>query len=222
MTVHRASSDNEQELGDEFSRLAERLEIGPRAPTLWTELRDRYSESHRAYHSLSHIAECLVHFEASKALARDADLVEIALWAHDAIYDPRRSDNEQRSAEWVRDALLNAGLSGEQSTRAHALVLATTHESIPADADAQLLCDIDLAVLGAPRVRFDEYETQIRAEYAWVPEEVFRTRRAELLGRFLARPSLYSTAPFREAFERTARANLQRSLAALAGGRTPG
>jgi len=50
--------------------------------------------------------------------------------------------------------------------------------------DAPLLVDVDLSILGQPKARFDEYERQIRAEYGWVPEKIFGTKRAEILQRF--------------------------------------
>ena len=198
-----------------FVALAERLGFAPRAAALWSELHGRYTEPHRAYHTLQHIAECVDQFERVRALAQDADLVEFALWAHDVIYDPRRDDNERRSAEWARRVLLDAGRSSAVGLRAHALVIATQHDAISTDDDARLLCDIDLAVLGAGRARFDEYEEQIREEFAWVPEPVFRVRRAELIARFRARSSIYGTAHFRQTLEGAARSNLERSLTAL-------
>ena len=69
--------------------------------------------------------------------------------------------------------------------------------------------------VGAAPQRFDEYEMQVRQEYAWVPEETFRRRRAEILGQFLARRHIYSTEAFRERYEPRARANLARSLSTL-------
>jgi predicted metal-dependent HD superfamily phosphohydrolase len=179
------------------------------------DLRSRYGEPPRAYHTLRHIAEWLAHFTPARARARDADLVEFALWAHDVIYDPRRDDNERRSAEWAQRALLDGGLPRARAKEAHALVTATAHLAPPVEGDAQLTCDVDLAILGAPQERFEAYEREIRREYSWVPEPVFRTRRAEILERFLARPYLYGTAWFRELHEAQARSNLERSLAEL-------
>lgn len=198
-----------------FVALAGRLGFAPRTDTLWSELHVRYTEPHRAYHTLQHIAECLVQFERVRALAHDADLVEFALWAHDVIYEPQRDDNERRSAEWARRVLLDAGRSSEVALHAHALVIATQHDAMSTDDDARLLCDIDLAVLGAERARFDEYEAQVREEFAWVSEPVFRVRRAELIERFRARSSIYGTAHFRQTLEGAARSNLERSLRAL-------
>jgi predicted metal-dependent HD superfamily phosphohydrolase len=57
---------------------------------------------------------------------------------------------------------------------------------------------------------------QVRAEYADVPDEVFRPRRRALLEVFVARPAIYGTEHFRALREAAARSNLTRSIAALA------
>jgi predicted metal-dependent HD superfamily phosphohydrolase len=87
---------------------------------------------------------------------------------------------------------------------------------MPGTPDQQLLVDIDLSILGAPQARFDEYERQVRREYAWVDEPIFRSVRSSILKEFLARPSIYSTTSFRDRLENSARENLKRSIAALA------
>jgi predicted metal-dependent HD superfamily phosphohydrolase len=52
----------------------------------------------------------------------------------------------------------------------------------------------------------------VRREYSWVPEEAFRTARAAILARFIARPRIYATDYFFELLEAQARANLRYSL----------
>lgn len=113
--------------------------------------------------------------------------------------------------------MLAAGLAPAVAGRVHALILATRHAALPATPDEGLLVDIDLAILGAAPGRFDEYERQVREEYAAVPEALFRSRRQAILEGFLHRPSLFSTAFFRERLEVQARKNLERSIARLAG-----
>jgi predicted metal-dependent HD superfamily phosphohydrolase len=103
------------------------------------------------------------------------------------------------------------------SERVRQLVLATKHDARPASADAALLVDVDLAILGAVPERFDEYERQIREEYAWVPGPLFRRKRREILEGFLVRPHVYNTSHFRDRYEAAARANLSRSIAQLGG-----
>jgi predicted metal-dependent HD superfamily phosphohydrolase len=148
-------------------------------------------------------------------LARRPAEVELALWFHDAEYDPQRRDNEERSAEWARASVLAAGCAPEVAQRVADLVLATrTHTVAGDDADAALLLDIDLAILAAAPGRFADYERQIRLEYAHVPDDAFRTGRAKVLRGFLQRERIYRTEPFHAALEARARANLAASLAA--------
>jgi predicted metal-dependent HD superfamily phosphohydrolase len=189
------------------------LGIAP-APTLLGELVARYTEPHRAYHTLQHLSECFVELGHAVGLAEHPAAVALALWFHDAIYDTRAHDNEARSGAWARTALLSAGGAGEIAARVEALVLATRHDVPPDGADARLVVDVDLAILGAEPPRFAEYEAQIRREYRWVPDDEFRQRRARVLGGFLTRPAIYSTAAFVDRLEARARANLARSLAA--------
>jgi predicted metal-dependent HD superfamily phosphohydrolase len=127
-----------------------------------------------------------------------------------------RHDNELQSAQWARQAALDLHCDPASAERIDALVMATQHAVEPATPDAQLLVDVDLGILGASPDRFDQYEVQVRAEYADVPDEVFRPRRRALLQTFLARPAIYGTAHFHALREATARGNLNRSIAALA------
>ena len=186
----------------------------------YAELTARYAEPHRAYHTLEHIGHCLDELGAARHLAGDPAMVEMALWYHDAIYETRAADNEERSGALAAAAARGAGLSEVLAARVETLILATRHQATPADADAALLVDIDLSILGADALAFDTYEDQVRREYAWVPEPVFRQRRAEILESFLARPALYSTPYLRSRYEVTARANLRRSIDRLRTGRT--
>ncbi|HYD76400.1 N-methyl-D-aspartate receptor NMDAR2C subunit [Ramlibacter sp.] len=181
---------------------------------LLNQLVAAWGERQRHYHTLQHLRECLAHFEAASMLARRPAELELALWFHDAVYEPTRDDNEQRSADWARASVLAAGCTPEVADRVHALVMATrTHQYAGDDPDTRLLLDIDLAILGAAPARFDEYERQIRQEYAHVPEAMWRERRPQLLRDFLARPRIYLTDAFHDALEARARENLQKSCA---------
>ena len=180
--------------------------------SLLQQLLARYAEPQRKYHTLQHLSECLDGFDAAAHLADRPAEVEAALWFHDAIYDLSSHDNEERSAQWAQQALSAAGVAAESAARVGQLVLATRHTVMPESPDEQMLVDIDLSILGAPPARFAEYEVQIRAEYAFVPEAVFRSKRRAILQAFLDRPHLFSTPHFRAALEPSARANLARAV----------
>lgn len=169
-------------------------ELGLVAPAgLFEDIRERYAEPHRAYHTGQHIEECLASLGVARQECERPAEVELALWFHDAIYDPQASDNEQRSAEWAAHELESSGAPFAVVTTVTALILTTRHQAIPSGHDEQILTDIDLAILGARRERFFEYEAQVRIEYSWVPDAIFQRERAKLLRAFVARPSIYST-----------------------------
>jgi predicted metal-dependent HD superfamily phosphohydrolase len=180
---------------------------------LFAQLMAAYAEPQRHYHTQQHLGECLSAFDAACTLAEHPDEVELALWFHDAIYDVNGHDNEQRSADWARRALLAAGVDAIAADRVHALVMATRHTAVPTGRDEQLLVDIDLSILAAERARFDEYEQQIRKEYAYVPGFLFRRKRREILKGFLQRATIYSTPHFHDTLEARARDNLRRVTA---------
>lgn len=183
-----------------------------RAP--FEQLLARYGEAHRRYHTIQHLSECLAAFEQGSSLAIHPAEIEVALWFHDAIYDVKRSDNEERSARWAESELEAAGVPREIAQRVSSLVLVTKHTAVPTLPDEQVLVDIDLGILGASEQRFAEYERQIRDEYAFVPGFFFRRKRRVILRSFLDRPRIYSTAHFHGALEQAARSNLRRAVGA--------
>jgi predicted metal-dependent HD superfamily phosphohydrolase len=212
--------------------------MGPRQGTLdqqrWMELWSRlgaqgsgastfarltaaYAEPGRAYHTAEHIRDCLAELDLTRDFAQHPDEVEAALWFHDAVYLPGASDNEDQSAELTRTALSIGAVPREVTDRTAALVLATRHAGASSAPDGQLICDIDLSILGREPVIFDTFEQQIRREYAWVPEPTYRRERSALLSGFLRRRSIYQTDQFRHRYEALARANMKRLLDHLAG-----
>ena len=191
--------------------------LGVDAPDerLYEELLARYSSPERHYHTLRHLDECFARLAESRRLAEQPHEIELALWFHDAVYDVRRQDNEVQSAAWAEEISLGSGLTQRVATRIRDLIVATKHDALPSSTDSRLLVDIDLAILGAPGERFDEYERQVRQEYAWVPDALFRGKRREILEAFLARPHIFGTDYFRSKYEARARINLERSIASL-------
>ena len=182
---------------------------------IYQDLVSLYSQPHRHYHNLRHIAECLTGFDSARRLAQQPVAVELAIWFHDAIYDTHAQDNEEKSAELATRRISEAGGDPHFSGSVRALIMATKTHDAALHPDAPLLVDLDLHILGQPDAQFREYEAQIRREYDWVAEAMFAARRAEILERFLARERIYTTDPFLTMYERQARTNLQNSLRKL-------
>jgi len=205
------------DLRERFVALMRRLGATGDPSPLADAMLSAWMEPARRYHGIAHLRDCLARLEESSDPLVERDVVEAALWFHDAIYDPRAADNEERSADWARRALHAPGIPGAAAGEVARLVALTGHERPPDDPAGRLICDIDLSILGRPPAEFDEYDRQIRAEYAWVPVSAYREGRRRVLTGFLRRRPLYLTERFRRRYETAARANLERALAALGG-----
>lgn len=191
--------------------------LGGAAPAdSFVDLQAAYGEPQRHYHSHAHILACLRHFDEWRELADQPDQVELALWTHDLVYDTQRQDNEAASAERTDQWLHQAGLE-QHSASVRELILATCHQEPAQGADAALVVDIDLAILATPAAIYAEYEHAVRAEFAWVPEPLFRAGRSKVLRHLLEMPALYQHKALARCWEQPARENLQRALAALQG-----
>lgn len=136
-----------------------------------------YSAKERYYHNLEHLTEM---FRVTSRLALDVSdmsALQLAIWFHDAVYDPRAKDNEARSAELAVDLLGPIGVPASTIERVVRLVQATAHlngNDFPADRDTAILLDADLAILGSAENRYARYADEIRKEYSWVPEQDYR------------------------------------------------
>ena len=202
-----------------FVMLFESLHIAPsQAYPLFDELVERHSEPHRYYHNLEHLGEMFKVVGKLLDGAIEPPALMLAVWFHDAIYDPKANDNEAQSATLAVERLQALGLPVALIEHVRELVLATAHlsaEQLPID--GAILLDADLAILAAEEKRYQRYALAIRQEYAWVADDAYRHGRMQVLQHFLARPRLYRTDRMFAVAEEPARANLQRELQSLSG-----
>ena len=203
------------ELHDRWDRLCERVGAFAEAAEsdlTFEMLRTMYEHPPRAYHNLEHIGHCLGVFDGVRRLAEEPDCAEFAIWLHECVFFPERSDNEARSAD---AAGMVAGLLGcppSFAMRARELILWTRHDGRPDDGDGALVADIDLSVLGEEPGAYDAYRAKIVEEYAFAEEELFWVGRKAFLERMLGRERLFQTAYFFAEREKAARANMEREL----------
>jgi len=187
--------------------------------TLGHALIAAWSEPQRHYHALQHLQECLAALDRWRHLAQSPELLALALWFHDAVYDPQARDNEARSADMARRDLreLDASIHAREEV-ARLILLTAGHTVEEEDRLGELMVSIDLAVLGAPAPDYDQYARDVRAEYAHIPDEAWRLGRTAVLERFLAAERIFPDQGFHDSFELQARGNLQRELQALVQG----
>ena len=216
------------------------------AESVWFDLVAAYGADGRFYHNLTHVQHALhiavqlqevAQLEKANAeaqsrrekreknlprnlrkFAKSVDIiaVQLAIWFHDVVYDPRRSDNEAQSAAYAERVLRLLGVPDEMLAKVSNLILATKgHEAPTPNANVFVILDADLAILSAPPDQYDAYAHAIRQEYSFVPDEAYRAGRTAVLQKFLARAPFYFTEWMREWGDTAVYQNLSRELAEL-------
>jgi predicted metal-dependent HD superfamily phosphohydrolase len=189
----------------------------PAAQLVLDELIAAYVQPGRQYHTLAHIAGLLRQLEQHGQQVVDRDAVALAIIFHDVIYDARRNDNEKQSAALAAARLTFLKFPAALIDKVVHYITATHHaEDLKInDPDLAVLLDLDLSTLAATPQHYQNYAEAIRREYAHVPEMLYRAGRRRILEGFLARTSIYRSAPLRALWEERARANISGELASL-------
>ena len=197
-------------------RLLGSLSVSPAtAYPIFDQLVEAHQQPHRYYHTLEHLAEMFRVFGRMAPLCSNPAAVQLAIWFHDVVYDPTAHDNESRSAAKVFEWLQPLGLPLVLLNQVAELVTATAHLTATepvTDPDTMVLLDADLAILGASEIRYQRYATDIRKEYAYVPDADYRTGRIGVLNHFLARLCIYHTTIMHNEGDAPARRNLQAEI----------
>ena len=179
--------------------------------SLWREIEKRYSSHGRYYHTLEHLDHLAYTLLPFTDRFTNWDTVIFAIAYHDIVYNPIRSDNEERSSRFAAKALDLMGVEVRHIKRCQELIIATkAHEA--ADLETNLFTDADLSVLGADPSLYDLYSENVRKEYGIFPALVYNPGRKKVLKHFLSMESIFKTPEFQELFEIQARRNLEREL----------
>jgi predicted metal-dependent HD superfamily phosphohydrolase len=155
-------------------------------------------------------------FESLKNKLQDHNAIRFAIWFHDAVYDTKKSDNEEKSADFAAEILSGLNVNLETIDEVRGLISATKdHSGKNLSEDAKFFLDMDLAILGVPEAIYGEYSKAIRAEYAWVPAFMYRRGRKKILKSFIERERIYYSDEMQARFETQARMNIAHELASL-------
>lgn len=177
---------------------------------------DAYLEPQRYYHSLEHIRHCHDMFDQCRALLQQPQAIELAIWFHDAVFEPGKCDNERLSADLYLQ--LSAAVH-DAPTRAlvERLIMATLHDGENLDdSDACYMVDIDLSSFGLPWPEFLRDSNNLRRENARLGDAEYYRKQTGFQTCLLARERFFQTDFFAERYEQQARDNLARFFAQIA------
>ena len=213
------TNENKQYLMKKFYQWFRRVGAQGDWKELFKEIEKEYQEPERYYHTFyGHIAFCIreLYKMPEKNMIENINTIELSLMLHDSKMSFGAKDNEERSAEFALDICRRMGLPEKFASCSAMYIRHTDHIGLPFHRDSQFGIDIDLAILGQDEKIFDEYERNIRQEYYFVQDDVFKRERAKVLKYFLNRPqSLFLTEYFSKKYEKQARKNIMRSIEKL-------
>ena len=219
----KAFAQIERELGKIFARHLTAINSdveSEKVNNLWQDIAIRYNEAQRAYHSLQHIEQLFAQFEQIKHVLNESHIIALALFYHDVIYAPTRSDNELKSAEYAVEAL-RPYFSAAQCPYIYALIMMTANHKLAECSNAQknfdaaYLLDMDLSILGASWSEYEQYAQAVRQEYAHVSNADYSVGRIAVLTGLLAHLKLYLTDYYYDRLEKQARQNIKREIKIL-------
>ena len=193
----------------------------------WKIVQQRYCESWRYYHTLSHIDHMLHNLTRYEDRLKNPKEVALAIYFHDVIYDPRAGDNEEQSAitfeRFAEECLCDGSEHLVERQRVCDMIMLTKKHQTSAhmpengygDSDEHFLLDFDMAILGEESLDYRVYSANIRREYAHVPHEEYCRRRAHVLKGFLDTRRIYCTEVFHKKYEENAEKNILNEIAVL-------
>lgn len=181
----------------------------------WKEIENYYSEKHRYYHTLQHIEHLYDFLESKRSDIVDWEVLMWSIFYHDIIYNPSKSDNEEKSAVKMREIATKFGVEKRIIEQSYCQILATKKHKITDDNDTALFTDADLAILGSDWNDYAVYAKNIRKEYSIYPDFMYNMGRKKVLKHFLAMENIFKTPIFRTKLEQRARINLEKELKLL-------
>jgi predicted metal-dependent HD superfamily phosphohydrolase len=179
---------------------------------LWIEIEKNYSGKKRHYHTLQHLDNLLAQLTGIKKEISNWEIVLFTLYYHDIVYNPIKSDNEEKSAELAEKRMKQISVSKEDIELCKNQILATKAHLPSADNDTNYFTDADLSVLGQDWESYSAYYKNVRKEYSLYPDFVYNPGRKKVLKHFLAMDRIFKTDYFYSKFETQAKENLQKEI----------
>ena len=163
---------------------------------LWKEIKSNYSSSRRYYHNLAHLDNLIGRLSPVKNQIEDWQTLILSVAYHDIIYNPLKKDNEEKSAALAYDRLTQLKLPEDQKEKCKQQILSTKMHEVSDDLDTNFFTDADLSILGADKNSYFKYAEQVRKEYKYFPDFLYKPGRKKVLMEFLKMGSIFKTKLF--------------------------
>ena len=185
------------------------------AGKLWDEIEKSYAAKKRYYHNQSHLENLLKELTSIKEFIEDWDCIIFSIAYHDIVYNTLQKDNEEQSAALAEQRLREVTFPSERINKCVQQILATKGHTISDIQDTNFFTDADLSILGASWEVYETYFRNIRKEYSYYPDLLYKPGRKKVLQHFLSMDKIFKTDKFFSRYEEQARENLSAELEQL-------
>jgi predicted metal-dependent HD superfamily phosphohydrolase len=183
---------------------------------LWEDIVHRYSEQHRHYHNLAHIAYLFKWCDKYIDQVKHPAVVGFAILYHDIVYDTYRQDNEELSAAIAEAHLTQLNINNKLLNNIKHFIIASKdhviYDDAPLKEDLAIFLDLDLVILASDEEYYKRYSEKIRQEYAKYRDDLYKTGRKLALQKISETPTIYSSKVFRDTLELKARENIKKEV----------
>ncbi|PJZ46641.1 HD domain-containing protein [Leptospira brenneri] len=215
--------NTEEECKARFQTLLEGYQgiTQPKKDSLWEEVKNRYTESHRSYHNLNHLYQMLKEYDLVFPKWKDPEVALFALFYHDLIYDVTSKTNEEESAKIAEKRLSELAITQNRIGICVGHILATKSHRLGENChpDTSYFLDIDISILGSEESKYIEYAKNIRKEYSIYSDEDYKKGRTQVLNHFIENVRLFHTDSFFDRYEMQSRHNIKNEIHSLQKGK---
>ena len=138
-----------------------------------------WNESHRAYHTLTHLNDLIdqINKDKSKYSEKEYEKLIITSLFHDCVYEPIRNDNEEKSAEFFESCCSDKNPDTQEIKQ---MILDTkTHESTTPLSES--FNYYDMSIVERDFEKLLEWEKGISQEYSFYDKDVYKKGRLNFI-----------------------------------------
>ncbi|WP_103069737.1 HD domain-containing protein [Aquimarina sediminis] len=179
---------------------------------LWVDISKTHSQKNRHYHNLSHLENLFQNLIMVQDKIKDWDIVLFALFYHDYVYNARKQNNEEKSAQKAVEVLNSLSIDKNRVALCSDIILATKGHHISENQDVNYFTDADLSILGSDWKYYEAYFKNVRKEYKYYPDFIYNNGRIKVLNHFIDMPAIFKTNYFNQNLEVKAKRNLQQEI----------
>lgn len=164
------------------------------------------------YHNYKHVLNIL-HFAEKENIILE-DYQKLAIFFHDAIYNPKNKDNEIKSSLLLTTLFSSENIDKEKLKKSSNIIMDTEkHFSNRKVFEySEIVLDLDLSSFCQDFNSFNYDSIKIKTEYNFVPHNEFIDKRKKLLESLLYMRTIFRTEYFISKYDNIARDNIKEYL----------